>query len=110
MKLAARAVDVDEGERARVRAVGQENEGALALRVIPATRAREAQVAEAVRRKARARGRVGHRCELPADGARLLHPLRHVRAKEDAGLRLEQLCEPCEKLCAETCRLGGGRP
>src|SRR5215207_3145387 len=51
VKAPADAVDVDEGERARVRAVGEQNEDAFVRRVEPAARAGEAEVSEGFRRE-----------------------------------------------------------
>src|SRR5688500_17637565 len=76
------AVDVDEGERARVRAVGQEEKDALGVRVNPAARAGEAEVAEGFGREPRAGRRLGRRGELPRERARLVQALGHVRPEE----------------------------
>src|ERR1044071_3014267 len=48
------AVDVDEGQRARVRSVGEEDKDAHGRRVDPAACPREAEVAEGFRRESRA--------------------------------------------------------
>src|SRR5688500_8644692 len=72
VEAAADAVDVDEGERARVRAVGQEDKDAPGLGVNPAARACEAEVAEGIGREARPRGGLGRRRELPSVRARLV--------------------------------------
>src|SRR5207248_336452 len=64
VEASADGVDVDEGEGASVRAVCEKDEDALARRVNPATRSREAEVAETVGREQRACGRVGRGGEL----------------------------------------------
>ena len=89
MKLAAHAVDVCEGEGARVCAIGQQDKGAPAVGIVPATRAGKAQVPETVGRQARARGRVFRLGQLPAERASLLHGFRHVGLKERAGFGLK---------------------
>ncbi len=85
VKCAADAVDVDEWESARVRAVGEQDEDALARGVDPATSAGEAEMAEAVRRERIAGSRVGRGGQLPRERARLVKSLSHVRAEKLAG-------------------------
>src|SRR5438270_11062983 len=102
-------VDVDEGERARVRAVCEKDEDALARRVNPATRSREAEVAETVGREQRACGRVGRGGELPGEGARLIQPFGHVRSEERAGRGREKRSASREELFGESKRLARGR-
>ncbi len=49
MKTSAHAVDVNEGKSMSVRAVGEEDEGAVFTRIIPTTRAGKTRVTETVR-------------------------------------------------------------
>ena len=72
VKLAAHAVDVDEGERARVRAIGEQDKGALAPGINPAACARKTSVAEAVWRQRSPGSRAFGRGQLPCERARFL--------------------------------------
>src|SRR2546421_11818175 len=90
VEATADGVDVDERKRARVGAVREKDEDALARRVNPAARSREAEVAERFGREQRAGGGVGRGGELPCEGARLVQTLGPVSAGEGAGRGGEQ--------------------
>src|SRR5205085_4765280 len=101
VKLAAGAVDGDEGQGACVRAVCEQDKDALTTRIYPATRAGEAEMTEAVGRERRARCRVRRCGELPSERARFVEAGGHVGAKERAGVGFKQTCARGDELCGE---------
>ena len=84
-----------------VRAVGEQDEDAIVLGIDPDTRASEAVMSEAVRRKPGAARRILRRCQLPSNRTRFFQTRRHVLAKQSTCLRLQQLRRVAEKLLGD---------
>src|ERR1051325_7432796 len=112
MKSAAHAVDIDEGARAGVRAVGEKDKCTLMSGVYPAACARKACVAEAIGRERRPGGRAVGGGQFPGDRTRLFHAFGHVRAKERTRFGPEQSSAAGNKLFGQPCglRRGGKGP
>src|ERR1051325_8181628 len=109
MKSAAPAVDIGEGERAGVGAIGEKDKGALMSGVYPAACACKACVAEAVGRERRPGGRAVGGCQFPGDRTRLFHAFGHVRAKERTRFRPKQSSAAGNKLFGQPRGLRRGR-
>src|SRR5712671_5027202 len=98
MKLTAHVVDVRKGKLTTMRAVGEQDVCALSQCVDPAAGAGEACVAESIQRQARTRGGVFGCCQLPGEGTSFVQALRHVHAKELAGVPGKKIREPADEL------------
>ncbi len=67
VKASPHAVDVNEGERVSVSAIGQKHEDPLAGGIDPATGPRKTEMAETVGGERRAGGRILRRRQLPTE-------------------------------------------
>jgi len=91
MKLAPHAVDVSEGQHARVGSVCQQDVNAFSRGINPTTSAGKTCMAKSVRRQSGSGRRIFGGCELPGERACFVQTGRQVPAKQVAGLHLQQL-------------------